>query len=89
MRGTPSTSANIFAPNVSCNCVCLYRLLRIPNKDWTDLTGAQVYGSLFNQGITDAERKARGANTGVARTVKYGGTSGAWRTRRRQYGSGG
>ena len=67
----------------------LFRLLRIPNKEWTDLTGAQVYGSLFNQGVTDAERKARGANTGVARTVRYGGTSGAWRTRRKHYGNGG
>ena len=23
VRGTPSTSASMFAPNVSCSCVCL------------------------------------------------------------------
>ncbi len=67
----------------------LFRLLRIPNKDWTDFAGAQVYSSLFNQGVVEAERKARGANTGVAKTVKYGGASGAWRTRRGRYGQGG
>ncbi len=27
VRGTPSTSASMFAPKVSCSCVCLYRLL--------------------------------------------------------------
>ncbi len=67
----------------------LFRLLRIPNKEWTDLQGAGVYGSLFNEGTVNAERKARGADTGVARRVRYGGTSGAWRTRRRRYGKGG
>lgn len=67
----------------------LFRLLRIPNKDWTDLQSAGVYGTLFNDGVVNAERKARGADTGVARRVRYGGTSGAWRTRRRHYGSGG
>ena len=67
----------------------LFRLLRIPNKEWTDLQGASVYGSLFNEGTMIAERKARGADTGVARRVRYGGTTGAWRTRRRRYGKGG
>jgi hypothetical protein len=67
----------------------LFRLLRIPNKEWTDLQGARVYGSLFNEGTMIAERKARGADTGVARRVRYGGTTGAWRTRRRHYGRGG
>jgi len=67
----------------------LFRLLRIPNKEWTDFQGASVYGSLFNEGTMIAERKARGADTGVARRVRYGGTTGAWRTRRRHYGRGG
>lgn len=67
----------------------LFRLLRIPNKDWSDLQGASVYGQLFSQGVENAERKARGADTGVARKVRYGGSSGAWRTRRNRYGKGG
>lgn len=67
----------------------LFRLLRIPNKDWSDLQGASVYGQLFNRGVEDAERRARNADTGVHRSVKYGGANGAWRTRRRRYGNGG
>jgi len=51
----------------------LNRLLRIPNKDWTDLNGAQYYGTLFNQGVDEAERRARNADTGVRRRVMYGG----------------
>ena len=66
----------------------LFRLLRIPNKDWSDLQGASVYGQLFNQGVEAAERRARNADTGVRRSVRYGG-SGAWQTRRRRYGNGG
>jgi|TARA_B110000444_G_scaffold260900_1_gene309835 hypothetical protein len=62
----------------------LNRLLRIPNKDWTDLNGAQYYGALFNQGVEDAERRARNADTGVRRRVRYGGIG---RSRlRNQYG---
>lgn len=68
----------------------LFRLLRIPNKDWSDLQGASVYGQLFNQGVEDAERRARNADTAVRRSVRYGGSmAGAWRTRRRRYGNGG
>lgn len=66
----------------------LFRLLRIPNKDWTDLKGANTYGILFANAVVEAERRARHADTGVARKVNYGGISGAWRTRRR-YGKGG
>ena len=67
----------------------LFRLLRIPNKDWSDLQSASIYGQLFNQGVTDAERRSRNADTAVRRSVKYGGMSGPWRTRRRRYGNGG
>lgn len=68
----------------------LFRLLRIPNKDWSDIQGASVYGQLFNQGVQDAERRARNADTAVRRSVRYGGSmAGAWRTRRRKYGHGG
>jgi len=69
----------------------LFRLLRMPNKDWTDLSAAGVYGSLFNEAIARASEIARGANTAVARKVKYGGIggarSGARKTRRRDYGN--
>ena len=68
----------------------LFRLLRMPSKDWTDLAAAGVYGQLFNSGVDMAERRARRADTAVSRKVKYGGSmSGAWRTRRRRYGNGG
>ena len=67
----------------------LFLLLRIPNKDWSDMKGAAVYGELFSRGVDDAERRARNADTAIHRSVKYGGASGAWRTRRRRYGHGG
>lgn len=51
----------------------LFRLLRIPNKDWTDLAGAGIYGNLFNESLVTAERRARNADTGVSRKVNYGG----------------
>lgn len=51
----------------------LFRLLRIPNKDWSDLSGAQVYGAAFIEGVRDAERRAKHADEGVARKVNYGG----------------
>jgi hypothetical protein len=66
----------------------LFRLLRTPGQIWTDYTGAQVFGSLFSQGVTEAERTARHADEGVARRVNYGGIGRALRSRRR-YGRGG
>jgi hypothetical protein len=68
----------------------LFRLLRMPNKEWSDLQTAGVYGQLFTNGIEEAERRSRNADTAVARKVKYGGsTAGAWRARRNRYGRGG
>ena len=67
----------------------LFRLLRLPSKDWTDLAGAQVYGSLFAQGINEADRRARNADVGIARKVGYGGIHTAFSKRRNRYGSGG
>jgi len=53
----------------------IFRLLRMPNQAWTDYKGANIYGGLFASGIRDAELKARHADEGVARKVKYGGLS--------------
>lgn len=64
----------------------LFRLLRLPSKDWTDFAGAQVYGSLFNEHLTDAERRARHADEGVARKVKYGGLYAPLSRKRNRYG---
>ena len=69
----------------------LFRLLRMPAKEWTDMNAAGVYGSLFNEGVLRAEQEARGANVGVSRKVNYGGIgnsrSGSWRSRTRDYGN--
>jgi hypothetical protein len=67
----------------------LFRLLRLPSKDWTDLAGAQVYGSLFAQGIVEADRRARHADSGIARKVAYGGIYTPFSRRRNRYGHGG
>ena len=51
----------------------LFRLLRLPSKDFTDLGGAKVYGALFQDGIREAEIRGRNADTPIARKTKYGG----------------
>lgn len=65
----------------------LYRLLRIPGRDWTDYSGAQIYGTLFAEGLVRAEREARHADTGVARKVRYGGVYGKTRHGKRGWRS--
>ena len=64
----------------------IYRLLRMPLREWTDYAGAQVYGTLFNQDVIAAERRARQANTGIARKVKYGGLHAPLSKKRNRYG---
>ena len=60
----------------------LYRLLRIPNREWTDVGAAREYLAQFNTEITQAELRARGGDLGVKRTVKYKGIG----RPRRRYG---
>ncbi len=63
----------------------LYRLLRMPNREWTDIGAAQEYLYQFNLEITQAELRARGGDLGVKRTVKYKGI-GKPRRRYARYG---
>ena len=65
----------------------LYRLLRIPSKDWTDINASRDYLGLFNQEIVQAELKARGGDLGVRRVVKYKGAGMSPRKRYKRYGS--
>ena len=51
----------------------LFRLLRTPAKVWTDYSAAQIYASLYAEGVKEAEASARASNTPIARSVKYGG----------------
>ena len=60
----------------------LYRLLRMPNREWTDVGAAREYLAQFNNEITQAELRARGGDLGVKRTVKYKGID----KPRRRYG---
>ncbi len=60
----------------------LYRLLRIPNREWTDVGAAREYLAQFNNEIIQAELRARGGDLGVKRTVKYKGIG----KPRRRYG---
>jgi len=66
----------------------LFRLLRLPSKEWTDLSGASVYGSIFNEGIAAADRRARHADVGIARKVAYGGVYAPFSKRRNRYSNG-
>lgn len=65
----------------------IFRLLRIPNKDWSDLSGAQIYAAAFAEGIRNAEIRAKNADAGVARKVNYGGLPNGIRRNRRGYRS--
>jgi|TARA_R110001592_G_scaffold141750_1_gene363588 hypothetical protein len=64
----------------------LHRLLRIPQKGWTDAKSANDYLQLFNQEVTQAELKARGGDLGVPRKVHYKGAGASPRKRYRRYG---
>jgi len=60
----------------------LYRLLRMPGKEWTDVNAAREYLLQFNQEIQQAELRGRGGDLGVKRRVKYKGIG----LPRRRYG---
>ena len=60
----------------------LYRLLRMPNREWTDIGASQEYSFQFNIETKQAELRARGGDLGVKRTVKYKGVG----MPRRRYG---
>jgi hypothetical protein len=60
----------------------LYRLLRMPSREWTDVNAAREYLAQFNLEITQAELRARGGDLGVNRRVKYKGIG----MPRRRYG---
>mgnify|MGYP005764033663 FL=1 len=62
----------------------LFRLLRMPGRDWSDLQGAGIYSGLFAEAVEIAERRARQADQGVVWKVNYGGIGRA--TRRNRYG---
>tara|TARA_B100000427_G_scaffold329587_1_gene346461 strand:- start:15691 stop:16371 length:681 start_codon:yes stop_codon:yes gene_type:complete len=81
------TSNNIdtdFANNYRDGIIygALYRLLRMPNKAWSDINAAQEYLYQFGQEVRQAELRARGGDLGVKRTVKYKGIG----LPRRRYG---
>ena len=64
----------------------IFRLLRIPQKVWTDPIASADYFNLFQAEIADAELKGRGGDTGVKRTVKYKGAGLSPRKRYGRYG---
>jgi|TARA_A100001015_G_scaffold215011_1_gene241358 hypothetical protein len=64
----------------------LYRLLRIPSKDWTDPGAARDYLSLFNEEVKQAELRGRGGDLGVKRLVKYRGVGLNPRKKYKRYG---
>ena len=64
----------------------IFRLLRIPQKAWTDSIAASDYFNLFQAEISDAELRGRGGNIGVKRTVKYKSAGLSPRKRYGRYG---
>ncbi len=52
----------------------LYRILRVPNKNWSDLKTANYYEGLFREKVDKAiSRGTDERQKGVRRVVKYGG----------------
>lgn len=64
----------------------LYRLLRIPSREWTDVMAASDYRALFEQEVKQAELRARSGDLGVRRIVQYKGVGLNPRKRYRRYG---
>ena len=64
----------------------LYRLLRIPSREWTDATAARDYRGLFEEEVKQAELRARAGDQGVRRLVQYKGVGLNSRKRYRRYG---
>lgn len=64
----------------------LFRLLRMPNREWSDLQGADIYRQLYTAGLGDAERRATQSDVRVARKVRYGGPFLPLNRRRNRYG---
>lgn len=64
----------------------LYRLLRIPARDWSDPVAARDYLGLFNEQVAAAELRARSGDLGVRRLVQYKGVGMNPRNRYRRYG---
>jgi len=65
----------------------LFRLLRMPNKDWSDINAGMQYGALFSSGMEDARIRAKRID-GVARKVNYGGITTRTRYRNRGWRAG-
>ena len=63
----------------------IFRLLRLPGREWTDYAGAQVYATLFNEGLGEAEKRGRQSASRVARKVRYSGTGPSYRLTRTKY----
>lgn len=64
----------------------LFRLLRLPSKQWTDMSAARTYGVLYNEGILAADVRARNADARIVRKVSYGGIHSSVSSRRTKYG---
>ncbi len=89
----PSRSSNNIATEVADDYRdgivfgALYRLLRMPARDWSDPIAASDYAGLFRETVQAAEVKARRADIGVGRKVVYSGVGVAPTRRYRRYGS--
>jgi hypothetical protein len=64
----------------------LYRLLRVPSREWSDPSAASDYLGLFNVQVEAAELRARSGDLGVRRLVQYKGVGMNRRNRYLRYG---
>ena len=65
----------------------LFRLMRIPAKDWSNIPASSDYYALFQNEINDAELRGRAGDLGVRRLTKYKGVGLTPRKRYKRYGT--
>lgn len=85
-----STSASNIIMTDFRDCIingAIARLLRMPDRDWSNYKTAAVHYAMFEQQLVEIEKRARKTNEGVVPVVSYGGI-GAKPYERKRYTSG-
>jgi hypothetical protein len=72
---TSSSASNFIMTDFRDTIVngAISRLLRMPDRDWSNFKTAAVHYAMFQEQLVEAEKRARKANEGVVPVVGYGG----------------
>ena len=75
---TSSSASNFIMTDYRDTIVygAIARLLRMPDRDWSNFKTAAVYYNMFQEQLNIAEKRARRGPDGVVPVVQYGGIGG-------------